>query len=137
VLGLLEPHLEVLNKDVEGGTEVIQLGQLQVLDLDVAISDVLKIQFMFGVGARQAAGGHHGVGTFPPTALLTKSYTLYTFQTFPGRPRSLASLASRPWRSRWTRSRGPQAVTTLLPKEITGKFPQSRKQALFSLLSSP
>jgi hypothetical protein len=51
-LGLLELHLKVLNENVEGGTEVLQLGHLQVLDLDIAISDVLKIQFVFGVGAR-------------------------------------------------------------------------------------
>jgi hypothetical protein len=57
VLGLLEPHLEVLNEDVEGGTEVLQLGQLQVLDLDVAIPDVIKIQFVIGMGARRATGG--------------------------------------------------------------------------------
>jgi hypothetical protein len=57
VLGLLESHLEVLDVVVEGGAEFLQLVLLQVFDLDVAISDIIKIQFVVRVGARQAAGG--------------------------------------------------------------------------------
>jgi hypothetical protein len=51
MLGLLEPNLKVLDEAVEVQAEVLQLGHLQVLDLDVAIYDVLKILFVFGVGA--------------------------------------------------------------------------------------
>jgi hypothetical protein len=40
----------------EGGTELLQLVLLQVCELDVAISDVIKIQFVGRVGARQATG---------------------------------------------------------------------------------
>jgi hypothetical protein len=73
VLGLLESHFEVLNVVVEGGAEFLQLGRLQVLDLDVTISDVIKNQFVVRVEAPRAAGaggaGHREVGTFPRTTL--------------------------------------------------------------------
>jgi hypothetical protein len=57
VLGLLESHLEVLDVVLEGGAEFLQLVLLQVFDLVVAISDVIKIQFVGRVGARRATGG--------------------------------------------------------------------------------